>query len=313
MNGRNINVTLGPAKPTPDFLRSASLLFGAFIAMAIATSCGASKAASANDPSPNQPAVTIAAIPSAMTQGSSSTLTVTASNATQVVISNNTNSTTFTLSATGGTQKVTPTATTTYTATATGASGTATAQTTITVTAPTGPPPTVTIQANPASITQGSSSTLTVAATNATQVAISDNSDSNTFTLPVAGGTQSVTPAATTIYTVTAAGPGGTKTAQATVTVVPPGTLNSINHIIIMMQENRGFDEYFGHLDEYRTARGLPANVDDLSNAGNVSLPSWNNSGNIPSYHMGTQCIGDLTPSWQESHDDINLHSPNEG
>ena len=70
--------------------------------------------------------------------------------------------------------------------------------------------------------------------------------------------------------------------------------MNSINHIIIMMQENRSFDQYFGHLNEYRTALGLPANVDDLSNAGNVSLPSWNNSGNIASYHMGTQCIGDL-------------------
>ncbi len=56
-------------------------------------------------------------------------LTVTASNATQVVISDNTDSNTYTLAATGGTQKVTPGATTTYTATATGTAGTATAQT----------------------------------------------------------------------------------------------------------------------------------------------------------------------------------------
>ena len=109
-------------------------LFIAFITLAIGTSCGAGKAASSSETAPNQPAVTIAAIPSATTQGSSSTLTVAASNATQVVISENTDSSTFTLAATGGTQKVTPTATTTYTATATGASGTATAQTTITVT-----------------------------------------------------------------------------------------------------------------------------------------------------------------------------------
>jgi phospholipase C len=86
-----------------------------------------------------------------------------------------------------------------------------------------------------------------------------------------------------------------------------------VKNIVIMMQENRGFDEYFGHLNDYRTSLGLPADVDDLSNAGTVSLPSWNGTGNIPSYHMITQCIGDVTPSWQESHNDINLDSPNEG
>jgi phospholipase C len=169
------------------------------------------------------------------------------------------------------------------------------------------------MNANPTAITQGSSSTLTVAATNATQVVISDNTDSNIFTLAAAGGMQSVTPSATTIYTVTAAGPGGTTTAQSTVTVNPPGTINSVSHIIIMMQENRSFDHYFGHLNEYRTKLGLPAIVDDLSNAGNVSLPSWNNSGNIAPYHLLTQCLGDLSGSWQEAHNSINLTSPNEG
>jgi phospholipase C len=225
------------------------------------------------------------------------------------VISDNTDSSTYTLGAAGGTQKVTPSATTTYTATATGTGGTATAQTTITV----APLPTVTITANPTTIAQGSSSTLTITAANTTQVVISDSTDTNTYTLAAAGGAQSVTPAATTTYTVTATGLGGTATAQTTITVNPPGSIQSVNHIIIMMQENRGFDEYFGHLNEYRTSLGLPVDVDDLSNVGNVSLPSWNNSGNISPYHMVTQCIGDVTPSWQESHNDINLTSPNEG
>ncbi len=31
-------------------------------------------------------------------------------------------------------------------------------------------------------------------------------------------------------------------------------SLQSINHIIFMVQENRGFDHYFGHLNGYRTA-----------------------------------------------------------
>jgi len=86
-----------------------------------------------------------------------------------------------------------------------------------------------------------------------------------------------------------------------------------VKNIVIMMQENRSFDHYFGHLNEYRVSQGLPADVDDLSNVGPVSVPSWNNSGNISLFHMLTQCIGDVTPSWQESHNDINLSSPNEG
>jgi len=178
--------------------------------------------------------------------------------------------------------------------------------------------PTVTIAANPASITAGKSATLSVTATNATQVVISDSADSNTETLAATGGTQTVTPSATTTYTATATGAGGTTTAQTIVTVSgsapAPGTgISSVSHIIIMMQENRSFDHYFGHLNEYRASLGLSTDVDDLSNAGTVSMPSWNGTGNISPYHLQTQCLGDLTPSWQESHNMVNLSSPDEG
>ncbi len=169
-------------------------------------------------PAVGAPTVTISASPATITAGSSSILTAAATNATQVVISDNVNSTTYTLPATGGTQAVTPTTTTTYTATATGAGGTATARVIITVTAVV-PAPTVTISASPPTITAGSSSTLTVAATNAAQVVISDNIDSTTYTLPGTGGTQTVTPATTATYTATATGAGGTATAQVVVTV----------------------------------------------------------------------------------------------
>lgn len=78
--------------------------------------------------------VTIAASPAQITAGQSSTLTVTAQNATEVVVTDNTDANTITLSPTGGTATVTPTQTTTYTATATGAGGAqATATATITV------------------------------------------------------------------------------------------------------------------------------------------------------------------------------------
>lgn len=285
-----------------------SALFLCATLIAISSSCGSGNTASSKTPTTVAPNVAITATPTSVTQGNSSTLTVTAANATQVVISDSADINTYTLAATGGTQKVTPTSTTTYTATATGAGGTATAKTTVTLTTTGANSPTVTISASPATIAMGSSATLTVVATNATQVLIADNLDSKTYILAVSGGTQVLTPAATTIYTATATGTGGTVTAQTTITVTAAGTgINSVGHIIIMMQENRSFDHYFGHLNEYRVTQGLPADVDDLSNAGNVSLPSWDNSGNIAPYHLMTQCVGDLTPSWQESHNMVNL------
>ncbi|HVJ04727.1 MAG TPA: alkaline phosphatase family protein [Candidatus Saccharimonadales bacterium] len=82
---------------------------------------------------PASPTVSISASPASISSGASSTLTVTAMNATSVVVTNNIDATTYNLSQTGGTQSVTPTQTATYTATATGAGGTSTASTTVTV------------------------------------------------------------------------------------------------------------------------------------------------------------------------------------
>src|SRR6202166_889855 len=260
------------------------------------------------------PTVAIVANPAAITQGGSSTLTVTASNATQVVISDTSDSNTYTLAASGGTQKVTPTSTTTYTATATGAGGTVTAKVTITVTAVSGVP-TVAIVANPAAITQGGSSKLTVTASNATQVVISDNVDSTTYTLSGTGGTQAVSPTTSTTYTATATGAGGTATATASVTVNPPGTVNSLNHVIFMMQENRSFDTYFGMLNPYRKAKGW--NVGDDSNTYNVDgiddkLTTTANSDDegtsFSLFHTVSSCLDDMSSAWLESYGDVNRY-----
>ena len=161
------------------FFRFAALISITSVALAGLTSCGTGTDGTSTTP-PAAPTVAISASPTTIDQGSSSTLTVSATNATKVVISNATDSTTFTLAGTGGTQAVTPATTTTYTATATGAGGTATAQTTITVTA-NAAAPTVTIVANPTTVTSGGSSTLTVTANNSTQVVISDNLDTTTY------------------------------------------------------------------------------------------------------------------------------------
>ena len=80
------------------------------------------------------PTVTISANPTQISSGQSSTITVTAQNASQVVVTNNVDSTTQQLASTGGTFSVSPTQTTTYTATATASNGAkATASATVTV------------------------------------------------------------------------------------------------------------------------------------------------------------------------------------
>src|ERR1700680_5119334 len=66
------------------------------------------------------PTVSISATPSSINTGQSSTLMVTATNANTVVITDNVDSSKYSLPASGGTQTVSPTSTTTYTVTATG-------------------------------------------------------------------------------------------------------------------------------------------------------------------------------------------------
>jgi len=80
------------------------------------------------------PMVSISASPVQISQGQSSKLTITAQNASQVVVTNSIDSSAVTLPASGGTLNVTPSLTTTYTATVTGINGTTQASATTTVT-----------------------------------------------------------------------------------------------------------------------------------------------------------------------------------
>jgi phospholipase C len=83
------------------------------------------------------PTVTISANPTTVAAGTSSTLTITAGNATQVSVTG-TDGSSYSLQPAGGTQAVSPSTTTTYTATATGSGGKESASTTVTVNASTG-------------------------------------------------------------------------------------------------------------------------------------------------------------------------------
>src|SRR2546425_6792236 len=77
--------------------------------------------------------------------------------------------------------------------------------------------PTVTLQASPATINKGESSTLSWNSTDATQLSIAPEVGAVT-----AQGSTKVTPSDSTTYTITATGPGGSANASASVTVAAP-------------------------------------------------------------------------------------------
>src|ERR1700733_1899822 len=74
--------------------------------------------------------------------------------------------------------------------------------------------PTVSLQASPTAVEKGDAATLSWTSTDATQLTIAPDIG----TVP-AEGQKSVTPAASTTYTITASGPGGSATASARITV----------------------------------------------------------------------------------------------
>src|SRR5271165_7131209 len=92
-------------------------------------------------------------------------------------------------------------------------------------------------------------------------------------------------------------------------TTPPNSGINSINHIVVMVQENRSFDTYFGQLPAYWAANGFPAQQLDGMPA-NASNPGYNGALAVPAYHLATECIELLSPSWDESHLDWNLQDP---
>src|SRR5689334_10540177 len=116
-----------------------------------------------------------------------------------------------------GSANIAPTETTTYVFTATNSAGSTQFSLTINVNVV---PPTVTLTADPTTIIAGQTSTLTWNSQFADTVTIDNGVGKVSPT-----GSEGVTPAATTTYTVTATGKGGSITAQATVTVTPQSQL----------------------------------------------------------------------------------------
>ncbi|HKW76376.1 MAG TPA: alkaline phosphatase family protein [Terriglobales bacterium] len=236
--------------------------------------------------------VSLTASPSTIAAGQSATLTWNSSpaNGTSVSIDQGIGPQT----APSGSITVSPDATTIYTITATNGTAIATAQATLNA------PLSVTLTAKPANITPGQQSTLTWNARGATSLTIDNGIGSETG----AQGSVPVSPTQTTTYTITAADAGGhTTTAAATVTVSTNTGLQTIKHIIFMLQENRSFDGYFGQLQAYASQK-VPGYQINAGYDPTILLPLIGGGTGHP-FHEPTVQTENLTPSWNESHFDI--------
>jgi phospholipase C len=161
-------------------------------------------------PQGSAPTMSLSVSPNVVAAGQSTTLTWASTNSTSVVITPSVLGDDVTSVALSGSTAIVPSATTTYTATATGAGGiTASASATINILG-------VTLVASPATIGPGQTAALSWTSSNATTLTI----DQGIGAVNGPSGSLSVSPAATTIYTITAT--NGTATATATATVNAP-------------------------------------------------------------------------------------------
>ena len=163
-----------------------------------------------------------------------------------------------------GTRAVNPHVTRTFKLVVSSAAGSAEASVTLTVT-PAGPPVIEFFTASPGTINAGDSSTLSWGSvTNATSVTI----DQGIGGVGAPGSTV-VSPASTTLYTMTAVGPGGTTTATATVTVNPA-------EVTVTLPSIAAED---GHLRGDGTMNPYPNAGDSVANWIRVAFVSFDISG----------------------------------
>jgi len=175
-------------------LRISRILTGMFIMLVVALAAGCAK-----------PKVQVQVSRDKLQQGEDVRVNWTSKDAKQVTLNGQTVDKT-------GSKVFTPDNTTTYTAVATRGKKEARDSKVVAVT-PRPPRPTITISVDQSAITRGQSTTLRWSSNNADRVSISE------LGTVTNSGTRVVSPSASTPYTATATGPGGTETASARLTV----------------------------------------------------------------------------------------------
>ena len=109
-------------------------------------------------------------------------------------------------------------------------------------------------------------------------------------------------------YTVVAGGETGSVTSAPAALVILAdtditGTIRDVRHVVIFMQENRSFDEYFGAL---KGVRGFnDRNTLLMRNGTNVFFQPDGNNYVLP-FHITAQCLEDVEHGWDDGHDEWN-------
>jgi len=162
-------------------------------------------------------------------------------------------------------------------------------------------PLTISMTASPRVIRSGGSATLTIKATGAIQIMLTNNLDNTTQLVNPDGETVS--------YTATATGGNQSAAAEALV-IVSPGV---INHVLFLMQENRTFDTYFGMLNPYRKAnnfeKGDDGKVYDVDGIDDklTQISNVNDEGTAFSlFKFTSTCIDDDSSAWLQSYGNVN-------
>ena len=175
--------------------------------------------------------------------------------------------------------------------------------------------PLISITADSSTVTAGSLSTLTVTATNSTAVTVT-GTNGTTFKLAPSGGTRNVGPVIiTTTYIAKATGTAGSASAKATITVIPAASLQSISHVVFMLQENHSFDNYFGMLNPYRKTNGWQVgddgktyNVDGIDDKLDTISNEDDAGAAYPLFKFKSTCVDDLSSDWLASYGDVNRY-----
>ena len=263
----------------------------------------------ANPPAATGPSVTLSATPQTVVAGQLTTLTWSTSNANSISFSPAlpeaedrqltlpTGSATFPLSNS-----------VTYVATVTDSNGhQASSSVTISV---------ASVQFNfsiePDTIQPGGSATLSWTSQGITSLSIDQGIGNVSALLP--NGSLKVGPGVTTTYTATATDQSGAKLTQQVVVSVavppPPIPDHPIKHIIVMLQENRTFDNYFGVLGAYRASKVPGASPSDIDGFNPNTALKTKTGKLVTPYHYQTVCMENDNFAWNESHIDMDLQSP---
>jgi phospholipase C len=99
------------------------------------------------------------------------------------------------------------------------------------------------------------------------------------------------------------------------VAVIPAGSLQAVDHVIFMLQENHTFDNYFGMLNPYRKSHGW--NIGDDGTDYEVdgiddklaTISNLDDEGTSYSlFKLASTCIDDETSAWLASYGEVNRY-----